>query len=169
MKKIIQSQAEIFIHSSRNAIAPFCLHYIKEDQSSSLLPPEVAVRDEVPKGRTLVCIHYTSLQEFATVVAQGCFVAVLASVAVEAGIVVGGEEPIGFVQRADIAAEVEPVVAVEADIAAEEPVVVEEGPPVAEGELAAAEEEFVGAEVVVYIGPGAFGIGEEFAGGIQVA
>jgi hypothetical protein len=162
MKKIIQSQAEIFIHSSRNAIAPFCLHYIKEDQSSSLLPPEVAVRDEVRKGRTLVCIHYTSLQEFATVVARGRFVAVLASTVVEAGIVVGAEEPIGFVQRADIAAEVEPVVAVEADIAAEEPVVVEE-------ELAAAEEEFVGAEVVVYIGPGAFGIGEEFAGGIQVA
>jgi hypothetical protein len=101
------------------------------------------------------------------VAAQGCSVAVLASIVVEVGIVVGVEEPIGFVQRADIAAEEEPVAAVEADIAVEE-LVVEEGPPVAEGELAAAEEELVDAEVVVYIGPGAFEVGEEFAGGKQV-
>jgi hypothetical protein len=102
------------------------------------------------------------------VAAQGCFVAVLASIVVEVGIVVGVEEPIGFVQRADIAAGEEPAVAVEADIAVEEPVV-REGPPVVEGELAAAEEELVDAEVVVYIGPGAFGVGEECVGGIQVA
>jgi hypothetical protein len=103
------------------------------------------------------------------VAAQGCFAAVLASIVVEVGIVVGVEEPIGFVQRADIAAGEEPAVAVEADIVVEEPVVVREAPPAAEGELAAAEEELVDAEVVVYIGPGAFGVGEEFVGGIQVA
>jgi hypothetical protein len=102
------------------------------------------------------------------VAAQGCFV-VLASIVVEVGIVVGVEEPIGFVQRVDIAGGEEPAVAVGADIVVEEPVVVREGPPVAEGELAAAEEELVDAEVVVYIGPGAFGVGEEFAGGTQVA
>jgi hypothetical protein len=93
---------------------------------------------------------------------------VLASIVVEVGIVVGAEGPIGFVQRADIAAEEEPAVAVEADIVVEGPVVVEAGLPVAEGELAAAEEELVDAEVVVYIGPGAFGVGEEFAAGTQV-
>jgi hypothetical protein len=100
------------------------------------------------------------LQEFAMVAAQGYFVAVLASIVVGVGIVVGLEEPIGFVQLADIAAE-EPVVAVDADIAVEE-LVVEEG-------LSVAEEELVDAEVVVYIGPGAFGVGEGFAGGTQVA
>jgi hypothetical protein len=126
------------------------------------------VRDEALTERTPACIHYTSLQEFATVVAQGCFVAVLASIVVEVGIVVGVEEPIGFVQRADIAAGEELAVAVEADIAVEEPVV-REGPPVVEGELAAAEEELVDAEVVVYIGPGCFGVGGEFAGETQVA
>jgi hypothetical protein len=90
------------------------------------------VRDEVLTGRIPACIHCTSLQEFATVVAQGCFVAVLASIVVEVGIVVGVEEPIGFVQRAHIAAEEEPVVAVEVGIVVEEPVVGEEGPLVAE-------------------------------------
>jgi len=105
------------------------------------------LRAEAPKGRIPACIHCTSLQEFATVAAQVCFVVVLASIVVEVGIVVGVEEP---------------VVVVEANIAVEELVVVEEGSPVAEGEL-------VDAEVVVYIGPGAFGVGEEFAGGTQVA
>jgi hypothetical protein len=118
------------------------------------------LRDEAPKGRSPACIHCTSLQEFATVVAQGYFVAVLASIVVEVGIV-GVEEPIGFVsQQVGIAAE-ELVVAVEVGIAEEEPVVAEQGP-------AAAEEELVDAEVVVYIGPGAFEVGEEFARGKQV-
>jgi hypothetical protein len=127
------------------------------------------VRDEAPKGRIPACIHCMSQQEFATVVGQGCFVAVLASIVVEVGIVVGVEEQIDFVQRGDIAGEEEPVAAVEVDIAVEGFVVVGEGPPVAEGELAAAEGELVDAEVVVYIGPGAFGVGEESAGGTQVA
>lgn len=126
------------------------------------------MRDEALTGRNPACIHCTSLQEFAMAAAQECFVAVLASTVVEVDIV-GMEELIGFVQRVDIAAEEEPVVAAEADIVVGAPVAVGEGPPVAEGELAVAEEELVDAEVVVYIGPGAFAVGEEFAGGRQVA